>query len=300
MRRRVVDLAGGRLEYADSEGPGPAVVLLHGVLMDETLWSGVVEALGPQVRCVVPVLPLGAHTVALGARADLRPSAVADLVGQLIDALDLHDAVLVGNDTGGALAQLLLAARPDVVAGVVLVSCDAFENFPPGLPGTTMAWAARVPGGLRAAVGSLRIRALRRLPMTFGRMTVRPIDEGTFDRWLSAFAASRDVRTDLRSFLRGVDRRQLCEAAERLHRHPGPALVVWAEQDSVMPPAHADRLAAALGSARVVRIPDSRTLVPLDRPRELAALLAAHLTRVATHVGDHPGSADAGRVVDEA
>jgi pimeloyl-ACP methyl ester carboxylesterase len=292
MERKVLDLPGGRMEYVDTGGTGPALVLLHGVLMDELLWTPVISHLGPQVRCVVPILPLGAHSTPLGPEADVRPVAVARLLGNFIDALDLHHAVLVGSDTGGALAQLLVAERPEVVAGLVLVSCDAYDNFPPGLPGATMALAARLPGGLRMAVGSMRVRSLRRLPMTFGPMTARPIDDETFNRWLAAFAGDRGVRRDLRAFMRGVTRQQLAAAAVRLGDFRGASLVVWAADDTVMPPAHADRLAADLGGAPVKRVPDSRTLVPLDQPERLASLLLAQLASVSSKAGAQDGEAE--------
>ncbi len=223
---------------------------------------------------------MGAHRIPLGPTADLRPRGIADLVGDFIDALELHDAVLVGNDTGGAVAQLLIAARPEVVAGVALVSCDAFDNFPPGLPGRTMNLAMRLPGGLRLAVSSLRFRALRRLPMTFGWMTHRPIDDDVFERWLSAFAADRQVRRDLSALLRGVDRTQLTKAATKLKEFTGEALVVWAADDKVMPLSHADELATALGGAPVEWIAESRTLIPLDQPRQLAGSVRSLLHRV--------------------
>lgn len=271
MELATVELAGGHLlDYLDTGGTGPVLVLLHGALMDEGLWTETISGLAPDFRCVVPVLPLGAHRRPMPPGTDLSPAAVAGLVIEFIDALDLHDGVLIGNDTGGALAQLAVARRPDLVAGLVLVSCDAFDNFPPGLPGRTMAMAAAVPGGLRSSIASLRWRPLRRLPMTYGRMTKRPIDDAVFSRWLDAFAAGKGVRRDLITFLRGVDRDQLGRAATALSWFTGPALVVWAAEDRVMPPAHAEALAAALPNAEIAWVDDSYTLVPLDRPAELA------------------------------
>ncbi|PXY27842.1 alpha/beta fold hydrolase [Prauserella muralis] len=275
MDTRLLTLNGGDVEYVDTGGDGPAVVFLHGALMDEHLWLPVVERLAPRLRCVVPVLPMGAHRVPRPDGADLSPRALGTLVGDLVRALGLRDVTLVGNDTGGAIAQLLVADDPGVAERLVLVSCDAFGNFPPGLPGRTMALACAVPGGLRMAMASLRISALRRLPMTFGWMTKRPIPAPVFDRWLDAFAADRRVRRDVRALMKQVDRRQLVEAAHRLRAFDGDALVVWAAEDRVMPLDHARRLCGALRNARLELVEDSYTLVPLDRPERLAALIAA-------------------------
>jgi pimeloyl-ACP methyl ester carboxylesterase len=65
-------------------------------------------------------------------------SGVARLVAEFLDRLDLHDVTLVGNDTGGALVQLLMRDGAARVGRVVLASCDAFDNFPPGLTGKTL------------------------------------------------------------------------------------------------------------------------------------------------------------------
>lgn len=281
MQRQLVQLESGPLEYVDSGGPGPVIVLLHGALMDEAMWSGVVEHLCPRFRCVVPVLPMGAHRLPMPA-ADVTPQGQARLVVDLLDALELSGVVLVGNDTGGAIAQLLVAARPGRLAALVLVSCDAFENFPPGLPGRTMAVASAMPGGLRLAMLSLRIPALRRLPITFGWMSIRPIDTAVFGRWLDAYHSEPGVRRDLRRMMRGVDDHQLVRAAEGLRAFPGPALIVWAGQDRVMPREHAHRLVAALPHAHLEVVEDSYTLVPLDQPVALADLI----DRFARAVGD--------------
>lgn len=271
--RRSVQLSGCRMDYVDS-GCGPTLVLLHGALMDEHLWLPVVDALDGRARCVVPILPLGSHVHPVPATTDMSPTGVAEAIVELIDTLDLGDVILVGNDTGGALAQLVAAGHPGRIAGLVLVSCDAFDNFPPGLPGRTMALASAVPGMLRMALASLRFRPLRRLPMTFGWMTKRPIPDAVLSRWLEAFDADRGVRQDVRRFMAGVDRVQLVRAAAELEAFDRPALVVWAAEDRVMPRAHAERLATLLPRGRLEWVSDSYTLIPLDQPTALADLLA--------------------------
>jgi pimeloyl-ACP methyl ester carboxylesterase len=268
-----ITVNGVAIGYADSGGLGPCVVLLHGAMMDQTLWSRVVDVLAPGMRCVVPLLPLGAHRMPVPPRTDLSPRGLAGLVAGFLAALELRDVTLVGNDTGGAIAQLVVTSRPDRVAALVLVSCDAFDNFPPGLPGRTMAALCRVPGGMYAAALSLRIPALRRLPMTFGWMTRRAGD-GVVRGWADAFLAHPEVRRDTARMMRAVTGQELISAAERLPGFDRPALVIWAAGDKVMPLAHADRLAQLLPQAKEpVLIEDSYTLVPLDQPGRLAEAL---------------------------
>jgi pimeloyl-ACP methyl ester carboxylesterase len=125
-----IDLSAGTIEYEDTGGDGPAVVLLGGLMMDASLWEHVIAALSPGHRCIAPTLPLGAHRDAMRADADLSPHGLARLVAELLDRLQLEDVTLVGKDTGGALVQLLACDGPPRVGRIVLVSCDAFENFP--------------------------------------------------------------------------------------------------------------------------------------------------------------------------
>jgi pimeloyl-ACP methyl ester carboxylesterase len=106
------------------------VVLLHGLLMDSSLWEGLVADLAVDHRCVAPTLPLVAHRRRMGAGGELSVRIVARLVAELIERLGLEDVTVVGNDTGGALAQLLVHEHAAGIGRIVLVSCDAFDNYP--------------------------------------------------------------------------------------------------------------------------------------------------------------------------
>lgn len=270
-------VSGAPLEYVDTGGAGPVIVLLHGALMDEYLWRDVVSQLTPEHRCVIPVLPMGAHRLAMPPGLEVSPTAQAELVAGLLVDLELDDVTLVGNDTGGAIAQLLVAHRPERVGRLVLASCDAFENFPPGLPGKLMALLCKLPGAMYLSMMSLRIPLLRRLPATFGWMTKRPIPSDIFTRWLTAYLSDRRVRADVSRMMSHVNRDDLLAAAKNLRAFTGPALIVWATEDRVMPVDHATRLAEHLPNARVSLVDDSYTLMPLDQPEQLASLIAGHI-----------------------
>lgn len=269
---REAQLSGGSIEYQDA-GAGPVVVLVHGALMNASVWDRLAGDLRADHRCVVPTLPLGGHRRPMPATADLSPVGVAALLGELLEALDLDEVTLVGNDTGGALAQLLVAQNPRRIARLVLASCDAFDNFPPGLPGRVSALAGRMPGGMIMAGQLMRWNTLARLPMTWGWMAKRPIPHEMLDAWFTPLRAERSVRRDAARFMRCVDNRDLLAAAGKLPSFNRPALIVWATEDRVMPPEHAQRLAGRLPDARIAMVPDSYTLLPLDQPRRLAALV---------------------------
>jgi pimeloyl-ACP methyl ester carboxylesterase len=263
-----VELSAGAIEYEDSGGGGAVVVLLHGLAMGGSLWREVVRDLSADHRCVVPTLPFGAHRRPMRPGADLSPRGQARLVGELLERLDLNEVTLVQNDLG--FAQFLAAERPERLARLVLASVEAFDNFPPGLPGRTAGLAARVPGGLNALVQPLRLRALRRLPLAFGWMAKRPIPHELTDAWLRPLLTRREVRRDLLRYIRSARRGDMLDAAAGLSAFDGPALVVWAAEDRVMPPDHGRRLAQLLPQGRIVEIPDSYTLIPLDQPAALA------------------------------
>ncbi|TDD89631.1 alpha/beta hydrolase [Actinomadura darangshiensis] len=271
-----IELPAGTIDFEDTGGDGPVVVLLHGLLMDATLWADVVAELRGDHRCVAPTLPLGAHTRPMRDGTDLTPHGIARLVGEFLEALDLHDVVLIGNDTGGAVVQLLAAEKAARIGSIVLVSCDAFGNFPPGLTGKTIVLTGKLPPAVFGVfMQQMRLKPMRRLPISFGWLTRR--GDATVARWLKPVLTQPDVRRDTVRVLRGIsaERKVLLDAAERLRAFDRPALVVWAERDRVMPPEHGRRLAELLPQGRLTEVPDSRTLVPLDQPLVLARAIRA-------------------------
>ena len=273
-----IALSAGIVEYEDTEGPGPVVVLLHGLAMDGSLWRHVVGYLRADHHCIVPTLPLGGHRRPMRAEADLSPHGIGRLEAEFLERLDLHDVTLVGNDSG--LYQIAAGEYPERIGRLVLTSCEAFENFPPGLPGRAVAFAARLPGGLNALAQPMRLRALRRLPFAFGWMAKRPIPHAVTDAWLRPLLTQREIRRDLTKYVRTSRKGDLLAAAERLRSFERPALVIWAKEDRVMPPAHGRRLAELLPHARLIEIADSYTLLPLDRPDELARAIRQFIREV--------------------
>src|SRR5947208_10628216 len=165
-----IELSAGTIEYRDTGGDGPAFVLLHGLMMDASLWGEVIADLSPGQRCVAPTLPLGAHGHAMNPGADLSLPGIARLTAEFLDRLDLRDVTMVGNDTGGALVQLLMGDGNARVGRAVLVSCDAFDNFPPGLTGRTLLLSGQLPPALFGLfMPQIRLREVRRLPIACAR-----------------------------------------------------------------------------------------------------------------------------------
>jgi len=263
-----VELSAGTIEYEDTGGNGPAVVLLHGVVMDGSVWRHVVADLRSDHRCVVPTLPLGSHRRPMQADADLSLRGHGRLVAEFLERLDLHEVTLVQNDHAAGLA--MVAERPERVARLVISSCEAFDNYPPGLPGKNIGLTARLPGGLYAAMQLMRVRPLRRLPIALGWMSKRAVPDEITDAWFRPAQTQRGVRRDLAKYLRSAHKGDMIEITEALRSFDRPALVVWAAEDRVMPPEHGRRLTELLPHGRLVEIADSYTLIPEDQPGELA------------------------------
>jgi len=269
-----IELSAGTIEYEDTGGDGPTIVLLHGLMMDASLWHGPSADLSADHRCVAPTLPLGAHRHAMHADADLSLPGIARLVAEFLDRLDLHDVTLVGNDTGGALVQLLMSDGAARVGRVVLASCDAFDNFPPGLTGKTLALTGKLsPRMFGLFMQQMRLRAIRRLPIAFGWLTMR--GDAATARWMKPVTRQPEIRRDAVRVLRAVAAQPqlMLDAAECLPSFTRPALVVWASGDRVMPPEHGRRLADLLPQARLIEVEDSYTLIPLDQPARLAQVI---------------------------
>ncbi len=268
-----IELSAGTIEYRDTGGDGPVLVLLHGMMMDASLWDGPIGDLSIDHRCVAPTLPLGAHRRPMHAGADLSLPGVARLVAEFCDRLDLQDVTLVGNDTGGALAQLVICGGAERVARVVLASCEAFDNVPPGLTGKVLALTGKLPPTMFGLfMQQMRLRGLRRLPIAFGWLTIR--GDAATARWMKPVMTQPEIRRDaVRAIRAAADANLLVEAAECLPGFNLPALVVWASGDRVMPPEHGRRLAELLPQGRLAEVDDSYTLIPLDQPARLAEII---------------------------
>ncbi|MFY4718291.1 alpha/beta fold hydrolase [Streptomyces sp. LaBMicrA B280] len=262
-----IELSAGTIDYVDTGGDDPVIVLVHGLGFDASVWTGVTEALRPDFRVLVPVLPLGSHRRPMRATADLSAHGIARLLAEFMDRLDLCDVTLVQNDTG--TAQLLVGVRDERIARLVLTSCEALDNYPPGVQGRLLSVASKTPGGLFLLVQSFRFPALARTRISLGGMAKRPLPKELIARWYRPLLTSSLIRRDFAKFLRATRADCYLEAAGHLPRYTRPALVAWGAEDRMMPPATGRRLARLLPRSRYVEIPDARTLVQLDNPAAL-------------------------------
>jgi pimeloyl-ACP methyl ester carboxylesterase len=266
-----VQVSSGTIRYRD-EGTGRPILFVHGVLVNGALWGPVVSRLRDEFRCIAPDWPLGSHRVPMDARADLTPTGLADLVAEVIERLDLHDVTLVGNDSGGAIAQLVATRHPDRIERLVLTNCDAFDQFPPRMFGY-LRWATFVPGAVSVLAQSMRMRAVRRLPIAFGWLTTRPMDDDLVESFVRPSIEDARIRRDTKKFLRAISPRYTRAAAQLLPRFDKPALIAWGRDDRFFAAENARRLAELLPNAELEWVDGARAFVPQDRPDRLAELL---------------------------
>jgi pimeloyl-ACP methyl ester carboxylesterase len=255
-----------------SVGSGPAIVFVHGALVNANLWRKVVAELSADFRCVTLDLPFGSHPVPMPPGADLSPPAMADLIADAIEALELDDVTLVANDTGGAISQLVATRRPENLGALVLTSCDAFDNFPPKLMRPIMPLLSHA-ALLRPTLAPARFRAVQRA--IFGALAKRPVEAEVLESYALPALEQAGVRRDLARFMAGLDKRYTLEAAERLPEFDKPAVIAWSREDRFFPSDHGERLAALLPQGRYEWIEDARTFSPEDQPARVAQLVAS-------------------------
>ncbi len=270
-QRREVSLPAGTVRYREA-GQGKPVVFVHGYLVDGRLWDGVVDSLSDRYRCLAPDWPIAAHQLAMNPDADLSPYGIAALIASFLEALDLSDVTIVGNDSGGAMSQVLVTRHPDRIGRLVLTNCDSYENFPPGIF-KAMPPIAKLPGGMAILAAPFRIGAFGRA--AFKPFSKKPIPAELVASWMEPVMNNPGVRHDAKKVTVGMNKRYTLEAAAKLRTSELPVLLAWAPEDRLFKLESAKRLAAEIPNARLVEIADSSTFVPLDQPQRLADEIAA-------------------------
>ena len=252
----------------------PPVLFVHGILVDYRLWLAVAHELARQgYRCILPTWPLGSHTIPVDARGDLSPHGVATMIRDFVDALDLADVTLVGNDTGGGLCQLVIDAYPEHVGRLVLTNCDAFDQFPP-FPFPLVFALLRGPVSIKALFWQMGLTPLRHSPLGFGLLMNHP-DAALTKSWLEPCRRDNRICQDLAVLLRNVAVTDLIEVSARLPKFTKPVTVVWGQRDRCFTPALGKRLAHLFTNCTMIEVPDARTFVALDNPGAVIDAIAS-------------------------
>jgi pimeloyl-ACP methyl ester carboxylesterase len=269
-QRKEVKLPAGTIRYREA-GQGKPVVFVHGYLVDGRLWDGVVDRLSDRCRCLAPDWPIGAQQVAMNPDADLSPPGLARLIADFLDELELEDVTIVGNDSGGAVSQILVANHPQRIGRLALTNCDTHENFPPGIF-KAMPPLAKLPGGMFVLSAPFRIPAVAR--RAFKPFAKTKIPDDLVASWMRPATEDSAVMHDAKKVTAGMNKRYTLAAAEKLRTSDLPIRLLWAPGDKYFPIKYAERLAGEVKNAEIIQIQDAKTFVPLDQPQRVADEIA--------------------------
>ena len=262
----------GTIRYSD-QGQGQAIVLLHGTLSNGNTWRKVVPLLAGRFRCIVPDLPLGGHSIPLEPEADLTPAGIAVMLKQFLDALRLDNVILVGNDTGGAYAQVFAMTYPDALSRLVLCNTDALEVFPPQAF-SLLKTGVKLPGFTQLMALLFRCKPLLRSPLVLGLLSHSLNKHELSELYVRPFIRQRGVRADFIKAVKGWSPEVTLRAAEQLRHFRKPVLVVWGADDSKLFPLElGQRLCAVFPRSSFVVVRHSLTYVQEDQPETFAAEL---------------------------
>lgn len=261
----------GGVSFTDV-GEGPVTLFVHGVFTNGRLWRNCVQRLADRRRCISVDLPGHGHTPPLG-----EPSVwgLADAVDTVIRELDLHDIHLVGNDTGGAVAQVVLTRDPQRITSFALTNCDTEGNFPP--PAFRPAvWAARA-GLLRAAAPLAKRPKLGKQIYRTGYQDVSAVPDDVITDYTTPTLGSREGVRFMTALLSSMTPELLAPIRPGLSACEVPTAIVWGTGDIFFRRHWADWLVDLIpGASGVVEVPGARLFFPDERAHELVDALEAH------------------------
>ncbi len=269
--RRFVPTPFGRIALVE-QGHGPAALFLHGFPLNGYQWRGALDRLSAHRRCLAPDL-MGLGYTETADEQDLSPQAQADMLAALLDALSISDVDLVANDSGGAIAQLLAARRPDRVRTMLLTNCDVHENSPPAQMSNSIATAR---AGLydQKIARHMQDRVYARSSSGIGGSAY--VDPATFtdeaiDYYFSPLLASPSRRTQLNRHLAAFEPNPLVAIEPALRRCVAPTRMAWGDADPLFPVTWAQWLDRTLPASRGVRLVEGGKLFwPEERPDVIA------------------------------
>lgn len=273
--KKSVRTASGTVAYVD-QGKGPVVLFVHGVLVNSHIWRHQIERFAGERRCIAVDL-LGHGDSEVGPEGDLSSAGQARMLGELLDALKIDAIDLVGNDGGGAVAQMLAVARPHQVRSLTLTDCDTHDNWPPAAFMGFVELCAR--GELKSLLDAM-VADKSVFRDALGPCYEQPskVSDETIDAYLQPFVRSPDQLKALEGFVAAFDNRQTVAIASKLAELRAPTLIVWGDDDVYFDAKWADWLAAKIpGTRKKVVLPGARLFLFEERPAEFNALLDEHL-----------------------
>lgn len=264
--RKTLTTPAGDIAYTEF-GSGPVALFVHGLGTNGLLWRQVIEQLQDTSRCIAIDLPLHGGTPG---RADLSVTALAGVVADLCDGLGLTQVDLVGNDTGGAVAQIFAARHPDLIRSFTLTNCDCEGNFPPPefTPVVELARQGQLAPGLAAIAGDPASWPTSPLGAGFEHPELVP-DE-VWRSYVTVLGATPECAREFERMVAALVPAEMDGVSEALRALEAPALLVWGTGDPNFGVKWAYQLRDTLPGAReVIEIDGAKLFFPEERPGDL-------------------------------
>jgi pimeloyl-ACP methyl ester carboxylesterase len=274
--RRTIEIPSGRISYLE-QGSGPVAFFVHGVLLNSYLWRHQLAGLSDIRRCIaVDLLAHGDTEIAPD--QDVSVTANAKMLREFLDALKIDQVDLVGNDSGGGIAQIFAALNPERVRSLTLTDCDTHDNWPPEAfkPFLAMAAAGGLSGTLNAMLSDKQVY---RSAGALGPAYEHPeqVSDDTIETYLRPLVRSERRTHDLQRFLAAFDNSHTVAVQNQLKKLNAPTLIVWGTDDVYFDLKWSHWLADNIpGTRRRVEIQDARIFFPEERWQEFNEELRAH------------------------
>jgi pimeloyl-ACP methyl ester carboxylesterase len=271
--RRFADVAAGRIAYIDV-GTGPPALFVHGVPLNGYHWRHVIAGVRDMRRCIAPDL-MGLGYSEIAPDQALHFDAQAQMLIEVLDVLDIDDVDLVGNDSGGAIAQIVAARHPDRVRTLTLTNCDVHDFWPPAAVLPTVRSAQR--GVLATRFAQMvdrpeRARDQRGLGIAYRDPSV--LTDDVVRAYLAPLSTSAERAANLHRYFTSFDVRHTVDIEPLLRTLEVPTLLVWAVDDVFFHVDHGRWLRDTIpGSVGLIEVPDARLFFPEDRPDALVGPL---------------------------
>ena len=276
VSKRSVVTPSGQISYTES-GTGPVALFVHGVLLNGHLWRHQLDQLSDLRRCIaVDLLAHGDTEIAVD--QDVSVTANAKMLQEFLDALQIDQVDLVGNDSGGGIAQIFAALNPSRVRTLTLTDCDTHDNWPPEAFKPFLEMAAG--GGLRGALDAmLTDKNFYRSAQALGPAYEHPeqLADETIETYLRPLVSSEKRTYDLQRFLAAFDNKHTLAVEAQLQKLQAPTLIVWGTDDIYFDVQWSHWLAKTIpGTQRRIELKDARIFFPEERAAEFNQELRSH------------------------